>query len=209
MYKKIALLLAAIAALWYPATTLAFMSSTNFQIISDTIGLGGGISSSTSYLVNGTLSSTAVGIVSSTSYRVMGGFQSTDSGSISLSISSASLDLGTLSTSQVNSAATVATVSTDAATGYTLSIGSVAGTSLTAVADGSVTAGSPEYGLTTSGSQSLVTTDVAVTAGLQLASHSASITNSATTLTFKASKAAATTAATYSQTVTLSAATNP
>ncbi len=209
MHSKIFLFLAGVVLVLYPLRSSAFMSSTNFQIISDTIGVGGGLSTSTSFGLQDSISGVSVGIASSTSYRVMGGFQTTDSGQISLSITNASLDLGTLSTAAVNTASTVATVTTDVPTGYTLSVGAVTGTSLTPVADGMVTAGSEEYGLTTTGNERLITTDVAVTNGLNLATKASAITGSATTLTFKASISSASAAATYSQNITLSASSNP
>jgi hypothetical protein len=151
----------------------------------------------------------AIGVVSSTSYRILGGFQTSDNNSISLTISNSSLNLGNLSSAIVSMANTTATVSTDATGGYTLAISSVTGTSVKPVADGTVTAGSEEYGVTTTGAQSLVTTDVAVTNGLQLASAVNAIVGSATTLIFKASISDATAPATYSQNITLSASSNP
>ncbi len=209
MLKRIFGSLLAVLLLGFPVASLAFMSSTNFQIISDTIGVGGGLSTSTSYGLQDTLGTISIGIVSSTSYRIIGGFQTSESNGITLQVNNTSLNLGTLSSSMVSSANTTATVTTDAPTGYTLSVGAVTGTSVTPVADGSITAGSEEYGLTTTGAESLVSTDVAVTNGLNLASSAAAITGSATMIVFKASISSASAQATYSQNITLTAASNP
>ncbi len=208
MKQQLLIMVIFLGSLGSVSAALAAMSSASYQISADYIGVGGGWSSSTNYTLNDSVANLGSGFVSSTSYQVQGGFVSNDSGTIGLSISATSVSLGTLSVSAVSSGSVVATVTTDQSTGFTLAVGSVSGSSPTAVSDGAVTAGSEEYGITTSGTYSAVSTHVAVVAGLTLASASVPVTNEATTLTFKASRNTNSTAATYSQTVVLSAATN-
>jgi len=109
-----------------------------------------------------------------------------EKGILSMSISGTALNLGTLDIGAVSSASTVATITTDSFTGYTLSIGSVSGTVLTAVSDGAVTAGSEEYGMAVSGADAAFADDRGVSAGLALASANSAVTSREATLTFKA-----------------------
>ena len=197
--------------LLYPAAmTQAVMTSTNYAIFADSINVGGGPTTSTSYNVQSSIGeATSAGFTTSTSYVVRGGFHSADAGSLSISLSATSLNLGELSTGVVKSAGTVVTVTTDSDSGYTLSISSVSGSGITAVSDGSVTAGSEEYGIGATGNDSVVSGDRAVAAGLVLASRaSPASSGSATSLAFRASISGSTAAGSYSQTVALIASVN-
>ena len=124
-------------------------------------------------------------------------------GSLSLSISKSTISLGSLSAGVVSSDSSLIKVTTDSLTGYTLSINSVSGTSLTPVSGGSVDGSVEAYGLNVSGNDSQVSGDVAIQDGLLLASTSTPITNDESTLTFKAVSVSNSTAGTYSQIVNL------
>ncbi len=197
-----------IGSLWVGAVAVASMSSAHYEISSDYIGVGGGVSTSTSYSLSDAISNLSAGIVSSTTYEVQGGFVSNDAGLISLILSSDIVSLGTLSSASVKTGSVIATVTTDQSTGFTLSIGGVSGTSPAAVADGMVTAGVAEYGLSVSNQYSLTTGDVAVVSGLNLASATVPVTNEPITLAFKASVGPGASAASYNQSIALTAATN-
>ena len=84
----------------------------------------------------------------------------------------------------------------------------MSGTALASVADGSVTAGIEEYGVSGAGAQNSVIGDMAIAPALVLASSTVAIDGSATTLTFKAAMSSASVAGSYSQIVTLSASAN-
>lgn len=184
------------------------MSSTNYFIYADSIETGGGLSTSGTYSLQDTTGESPAGFSTSSAYEIRAGYQHMERGYISLTIDNLSLNLGTLSDSAVNSASTNATVGTDSATGYTLSTSAVSGTSIANVADGTVTAGSEEYGFSGSGSENQISGDVGVTAGVLIASTSSPITNSQTTLTFKASMSPSTAGGSYSQTITIAASAN-
>ena len=131
-----------------------------------------------------------------------------EKGILSMSISGTALNLGTLDIGAVSSASTVATITTDSFTGYTLSIGSVSGTVLTAVSDGAVTAGSEEYGMAVSGADAAFADDRGVSAGLALASANSAVTSREATLTFKAAISNDSIAGSRSQSMVLSASAN-
>ncbi len=207
--KIIALIIATTLAV--PSLVLAAMSSTNYYIYADSIDFGGGVGTSTSYNLQDTVGGYAIGIGTSTSYQVRAGYQAAEIGSLSLTLSGSNINFGTLaSAGVVSSGNIVATVNTDSATGYTLSVSSVSGNSLTAVTDGIVdgVGSAEEYGLAVSGSQAAYLNDTAIINGLVLSSASSPASSITTTLTFKAVRSSGSTANTYSQNITLTAAAN-
>lgn len=195
-------------ALLLPAHLLAAMSSTDYYIYADNVGVGGALSTGGIYSVEDTVGESPAGVASSSIYEVRGGYQYMERGSMSLFISESALNLGTLSSSTVSIATTTATVTTDSSTGYTMSVGAVSGTSLAAVADGEVTTSSEEYGIAVSGVGAAFANERAIAATLALASSSTPVSGDATILTFKASMANGSAAGAYSQTVTVSATAN-
>lgn len=160
------------------------------------------------YSLENTAGESPAGFSTSSVYEIRAGYQHMERGYISLYIDDNSLSLGALSTSTVNSASTTVTVSTDSATGYTLGIGAVVGTMIAPVTDGVVTSGSEEYGFSASGSESVVSGDVAVASATAVASAGSQIEGSQTIVTFKASRSPVTTAGSYSQSITLTASAN-
>jgi hypothetical protein len=81
----------------------------------------------------------------STTYTLRGGFQAMEQDqTLSLTVSTSSLSLGTLSKTAVSNATTTFSVNTNSLTGYTVSISEVSGTSPATVSDGAVTAGADE-----------------------------------------------------------------
>lgn len=187
--KKIICSLFIIAELVNPIFSFSEMSSEHYQILGDQVGIGAGESSGGVYTLKDSSGALiTAGIIDSNAYEIRSGFYFMDSGVLSLDISPSSLSLGALSASTVKTAETSITVSTDSATGYTLAIDSVSAGGLTNVSDGTVTAGSEEFGFSGSGADCLLspTTDTSTTAGLPIASHSTAISFSTTTLTFKA-----------------------
>ncbi len=193
----------------YPLFASAAMSSPSFIIYADEIGIGGAaLSTSTSFSLTDTANQSPVGFTSSTTFLVRGGYVAMDSGNLSMSIDNTSLNLGTLSNTQVNSASAVVTITTDSITGYTLAISSVSGGAITAVGDGTVSAGFTEYGLAVTGQDRLFSDDRAVASGLMLASSSTPVLGGQTSLIFKASISGGTAAGDYAQSVTLTASSN-
>lgn len=202
------LLITGAVILALPKPVISAMSSTNYFIYADTVETGGGLSTGGIYSLEQTTGESPAGFSTSSAYEIRAGYQYMERGYLSLIISSNSLNLGTLSDSTVNSAGTTLTVGTDSATGYSLSISGVAGSAIAAVSDGTVSAGSEEYGFSASGPDSQVTGDVAVAASTLVAATSTPISSSATLMTFKASMSASTVSGGYSQNVTMTASAN-
>ena len=207
--KIIALIITTTLAV--PSLVLAAMSSTNYYIYADSIDFGGGVGTSTSYNLQDTAGGYAIGISTSTSYQVRAGYQAAEIGTLSLTLGDSNINFGTLaSAGVVSSGNIVATVNTDSATGYTLSVSSVSGNSLAAVTDGTVdgVGSAEEYGLAVSGSQAAYFIVIVIINGLLLLLVALLASLIATTLTFKAVRSSGSTANTYSQNITLTAAAN-
>ena len=197
--------------LYLPQIANAVMSSTNYTIFADDFNSGTVFNSST-YRLEGTVGESPVGNTTSTSYQIIGGYNAMDRSTLTLDVSSNSLDLGTLLSTSVSSASTNLTVSTDDSSGYTLSIStySWSGTAMTDVADGTVTSGDEEYGFAITGDDingALSGQDNAVSA-VTLMSSSTSVTSSTGAVTFKASIGSGTAAGTRTQTITVSVSNN-
>lgn len=197
-----------ITGLLFPLTSSADMSSTNYTIFADSVGALGGFATSADYSLEGSVSVSPQGVATSSSYVLRGGFLASDQGELAVSLSSSNINLGALSASQVNTASVVVTVTSSAATGYTLAVGSVSGSMPSPVTDLSVTAGVEEYGMAVSGADQVISGDAAIVPGLILASSSTPATATQTTLTFKASKSSNSTAGTYNQNIALTLSAN-
>lgn len=193
-----------------PGFAQAEMTSTNYHIYADSIGLNGGeFATSTNYSLDSTTNDSPGGLATSTSYTVVGGYQGANlSESLSVNIESASIGLGELSSASVATDSVAIVVETNSITGYLLTVGSVSGSMIASVSDGSVSAGSEEYGIAVTGAHASFGDDRSVIAGRVLASVSDAVLSTTTTLEFKASVASNTTDGEYSQTVTLTASAN-
>jgi hypothetical protein len=208
MKQWVALFVIGLIIIGMPHPVISEMSSSNYEIYADGVLNGGGFSSSGEYNLEDTVGELSSGFSSSSAYDIRAGYQYMERGYLSFEMSSASLDLGILSTSTVNSATTTITVGTDSQTGYTLTITGVSGTSIAAVSDGTVTAGNEEYGFAAIGGASLIAGDTAVATSTIIASYVSPIDGSATDLVFKASKSLSTTVGNYTQTISIAAAAN-
>lgn len=210
IYKILSLILLVIILI--PDLVFSAMSSTNYYIYADSVDYGGGLATSTNYNLQDSVGGgDSVGISTSTSYEVRAGYQAAVKGVLSISLSSGSVNLGTLSASGVVvSSSVVLTVDTNSVTGYTLSISDVSGTSLPAVSDGAVDGdgGSEEYGLSLVGNNRMFSDDRAVANGLVLLSSSVPAISDQSTLIFKAIRATNSGAASYSQNLILTASAN-
>lgn len=105
-------------------STLAYRSSTNYIIHSDSINVGGVNENSTNYQMEGTIGEVGTGEMASSSYRLKGGFQQMQEVVISITSPSdvnMSPNIGGVSGGTGAGSATW-TVTTDSPAGYTLSI---------------------------------------------------------------------------------------
>jgi hypothetical protein len=101
-------------------------SSSNYQLQSDSINIGGGFSSSTSYIQESTVGEVATGISDSSSYSLRAGYQQMQEVYISMTTPTdvnLSPDLAGLTGGTSNGSTTV-TVTTDSPSGYSLTIAS-------------------------------------------------------------------------------------
>jgi len=108
-------------------------SSSNYRIQSDSINVGGTRQTSTSYISEDTIGEIATGDSTSTSYRLKAGYQQMQETYIAISVSPdevvMSSDIGGITGGQSNGS-TTATVITDSASGYSLSVRSSASPAL-------------------------------------------------------------------------------
>lgn len=155
---------------------------------------------------------------SSTGYKLQGGFQAMERSSLSMSLNSNTIALGALSLDSVSSGSVVLNVTTDSTTGYTTSVtedGNLrkgAGgdnDDINDVSDGSVTAGSEEYGIATTGDGGLLIPDTALNGEVAVAASNDEVTSQQTTIAFKAAIARTSRAGSYSHVVTFSSTANP
>lgn len=206
--KKLYFLLLLVTVFVCPQAVRGDMSSATYEIYADVVADGGVLSTGGTFSLEDTVGESPVGSMTGGVYEVRGGYQFMTTGTISMSISDAALSLGELSASSVKTDSTIVTITTDNDSGYTLSTGAISGTSIQAVADGTVTAGSEEYGVAAAGGDALLVGDVAITSALSLASSAAPAAGNQTTLTFKASISGSSVAGSYTQTIPLIAAVN-
>ncbi len=200
-------------ALWRPAISLALMNSESYINWMDSLNFGGEeTSTSTNYKFKDTLGEIGTGRITSTNYAGLIGFRQTESDpKMTFAVSSNSVAFGTLSTSSVSSGSITITSTTNAVDGYvttiyeTENLKTAGGADINDVADGSVTAGSEEYGVRTSGAAGQMNgADTAIITSVQtVASHASWINGSVVTITFKAAISSITSAGAYTHNVTL------
>ncbi|MEK7516003.1 MAG: hypothetical protein AAB562_00220 [Patescibacteria group bacterium] len=203
---------AVIGVLLAPVASRAVaMTSTNYQIFSDSLNVAGGRSTSTNFTLLDTVGELATGSSTSANFSLRAGFpEMTIPQIFTFSISTSAVSLGALTTTAVASGSATLTTSTSADQGYSTTIaedGNLRNGShdINDVTDGSVTAGVEEYGIRTSGTNGQFnSTDTAITSSPKIiAAYTDFIASDATTVTFKAAIAITTGAeGTYSHTVT-------
>lgn len=201
-------ILLVLPALFFGLMAEGEMTSTNYAIYADSFNVGGIYSTSTSYDLYSSVGEWPSSLPTSTSYEIRAGFQAMERGELTLSISDNALSLGDLSLSAVNTDSAILTITSGSDTGYTLSVGSADSSPITAVSDGSVTAGSEEYGLAVSGTDAAFADDRSIIAGRILASATGSVTSRPLTMTVKASRISTTSYGSKSQSIVLNLSAN-
>lgn len=209
----ITLVFISLAVFWKAPIGLALMNSESYINWMDSLNFGGEeTSTSTNYQFQDTLGEIGTGRISSTNYAGLIGFRQTESDpKMTFTISDTTVDFGTLSVSSVASDSVTITTTTNAVDGYVTTIYETenlktgAGSDIDDVADGTVTAGSEEYGVRTSGAAGQMNAaDTAITTSPQtVALYNSWINGSAVTITFKAAISSTTAAGAYAHDVTL------
>lgn len=208
--KRVLVVIFIIAVTFLAQRSWGAMSSTNYYIYADVIGVGGVLSTSSAYSLQDTSGESFAGFTTSSSYLIKGGYQYMEQDELSLSVSNTSLSLGSLVQYTASStAATTVSVSSGSAGGFSLSISGVTGSILSDVNDGAVDGDgdSEEYGIGVAGANAAFADDRAVAPGLVLASSTVPVVSN-TILTFKVIRNASTILGSYSQNLTLSASAN-
>lgn len=189
------------------------MSSQNYKIFIDSINPGGALGNSSNYNLTDTFGEVGTDeTTSSTNYRAKVGFEAIQADQIlTASLSKNTINLGVLSPNNVVNDSHTITVTTNG-NGYTTTIISdgnlrTSGSDdINNVSDGTVTAGSEEYGIRTSGDdgqQNSADTSITTTAK-NIARRTSAVNSSITTIDYKASVTTSTPFGTYSQIVTFS-----
>jgi len=136
------------------------MTSSNYQIQSDSLNIGGGISSSTNYSIESTVGEVGTGDTDSASYSLRAGYQQMQEVYIAMAMSSYSVALSPsisgLTGGTANGSTTV-TVKTDSLSGYQLTIkagGSPAMQKGTDTIADYTPSGNPDYAFTTGAADS-------------------------------------------------------
>ncbi|MEX0617052.1 MAG: hypothetical protein WD231_04575 [Candidatus Woykebacteria bacterium] len=221
MYKALPFFIFGLTILLIPSSVWAFGSSSTNYTLDAEFGNWAGSKSSTNYNLTDTGGGFAVGFGSSANYGTGSGFQYVlaEIREMTVTLSSNSINLGTLSTGAVTTASNSIEVDTNAAGGYQVTVlddGNLrtgAGADINDVSGGTVGLGSEEYGLATSQSGQTITQDAscgpdpdnasAITTSAQLvASSSLPIEDDATILCYSASISGSTSAGSYSHVLT-------
>jgi hypothetical protein len=195
-------------AIFWPSVIYGEMQSGSYKIYADSFNIGGVYSTSSAYALYDSAGEWPGGTPTSTTYEIRAGFQAMERGELAMTISNTSLNLGTLSVSAVNTDSSVISVTSGSLSGYSLSIGSADASPITAVSDGTVTAGSEEYGLAVSGTDVVFGNDRSIISGRVLATSTVAVTSQPTTMTVKASRTATTSYGSKTQNIVLSLSAN-
>ncbi len=102
------------------SNSVSAMTSENYKINADDFGLGGNLGTSENYNLTDTIGEPIVGVGTSENYKSKAGFWYMVDSSISLSVDSATADLGNLTPGTPNEAQSTLTVTTDSWGGYDL-----------------------------------------------------------------------------------------
>lgn len=190
------------------------LDSTNYTIFDNSINAGGARSTSSNFILESTLGEIS-GTTTSTNYSSRSGFQAIEpEPKLSMTISSNTINLGTLSTGSVSSASLVVSITTNAFSGYSVRLiedGDLRDGSNTIddVTDGAVSSGSEEYGVGTSGSAGQFnSTDTAISGTVTVASNANRASAEQTTVTFKAAMSPLTYNGSYSHVIVFTAIAN-
>ncbi len=213
MVNKIVKILVSLAAIAFPAVAFASsMNSNSFIITSDDLSAGGGYSNSNSFASQGDIGGTAAGTgLTSASFKACAGYPCTltsEDQYLSFSVSPNSVDFGMLNASAVTSGETTITTATNIGTGYITTCHTdgdlrTAGSAyISGVADGTVSAGANEYGVTLTGIDRAFADAEAISTSSKVVASSGSASNSSTVVSFEAGMSTTNLVGNYSQVVT-------
>lgn len=201
--------------LFWARPIFSAMSGGDFTIYADSLSFIDTVTTSgDTFTITGSGGEFAATSTSGSTFEMRGGFQAAERGILTFSLSNSGFSIGPLSISAVSAGGVLLTISTDSETGYTIVLtedGNLrsGGFDINDVSDGSVTAGSEEYGIVTTGSDAQISSDTGISGALTVASGYGRTTYKETTVVFRAAMDSNTTPATYSHRVTFTATVNP
>lgn len=212
--KKVILITTLLIFFLWTSPLNATMSGGNYVIVEDGFSIFESISSTGGIYELWDFGDFTPATSTGGNFELHGGFYFPDGTGLSLIVNPTTINLGTLSQSSVSSDSLDLTVTTDASTGYTVSISEdgnlrSGANDINDVVDGTITAGTEEYGISTTGNASQLTNDTAINGTVNVAVYNKSVTNQTTTVLFEASIDNASQAGGYSHIVTFSATVNP
>lgn len=154
MGRRIMYIIIPVLSLCVVSFVHAAMTGSSYKIPWDAWATGGGENTSGSvYVLDSTVGEILGDQVTGTTYAIRAGYRQEDRPYLQTTISASSCSFGTYSTSFVQACRLTLTTSTSAPGGYVVTVKNVGYTSdtttFTPVADGSITAGSEEYGVST------------------------------------------------------------
>lgn len=216
-YRSISFLLLIILFGFFSVSSVSFgaMTGGTYEVYGDTFsGSEDSLTSSSGYTLYGTTGEFAAKTVTGGVYTVRGGFQALEKGVLDLQFTTTTIALGTLSLSAVVSSTVSSTITTDSPTGYSLTFdedGNLrdGANDINDVADGTVTAGSEEYGVQTIGGGGELAADTAIADGLEVASSVAGVGDQETGIKFSASIGGSSRAGSYAHVITATIIANP
>lgn len=218
MKKVVAVIMTATLILW-TQSTLAAMTGGDFEISEDTFSMSDGSETSGGdYTLESASGEAAAGLSETGDYQLYAGLMPSDTATTSLSYSldanNISLSFGSSPLTTVASSSLLLTVSTGSTSGYSANV--TENTNLTDgtndiddVTDGEVTAGSEEYGISTTGTDGQLSSDTAIDGTVIIASASTSVSGRETRIYFEAAVSQSSLAGSYSHTVTFTVTANP
>lgn len=186
--------------------TSAASSGTNFRTTTETFNCGDAPMSGGSFRMTGSVCEPSESASGTTFAMQAGTLALDDTSFISIAVSSHIINFGVLTTGSVSTDTTTATVGTNAPFGYVAQIytdgtfRNIHNDTINPVTDGTVTAGSEEYGIRTSGTDGQFnSTDQGISTTPVTFASSTTASNNATIITFKAAISGITPAGTYHQ----------
>lgn len=197
--------------------SLAFAAMTggDYEIYGDTFSSSeDSLTSSSGYSIHGTTGEFFAQDTTGGGYTLRGGFQAMEKGFLMLDFTTNTVALGTLSLSSVVSTTVSSTVTTDSITGYSLTFdedGNLrdGANDINDVGDGTVSAGSEEYGIRTIGGGGVLVADTAIVDGLEVAESIGPENDEETGIKFSAGIGGSSLAGSYEHVITATLTANP
>ncbi len=186
--------------------SIASSTGTSFKTTSETFNCGSNDMSGSAFRMNGSLCESSETASGTTFIMQSGAIALEDTSFISITVDPHTIDFGVLTTASVSTGTVTTTLSTNAPFGYVAQIytdgtfRNAHNDSINPVSDGTVTAGSEEYGIRTSGTDGQFNgTDQGISTTPITYASSIVPSNNPTVITFKAAISGATPAGMYHQ----------